>query len=44
MRRVPSSASHRLMRCLLIDTLKHWQIRASITLDVDLSTANGLRI
>ena len=26
--------SHWLMLCLLTDTLKHWQIRASITLDV----------
>ena len=32
------------MLCLRAGTLKHWQIRASITLDVGLVAANGSRI
>ena len=32
--RLSDRESHWLMFCLLADTLKHWQIKASITLDV----------
>ncbi len=39
-----ASACDRLMLCLLADILKHWQIRASITLDVGFITANRSRI
>ncbi len=39
-----ASARDRLMLWLLADILKHWQIRASITLDVGFITANRSRI
>ena len=39
-----SRASDRLMLCLLAAILRHWQIRASITLDVGLIMAIGSAI
>ena len=42
--RLSHRESHWLMFCLLADTLKHWQIKASITLDVCHRITNSPRL
>lgn len=39
-----SRAGDRLMDCQRTDIPRHWQIRASIILDVSLTNANGLSL